>query len=290
MDTDWCLGCDRQTTTDGQAYCSKTCMLVDQSSLARSYPFPSYSRVNFDVPHPPAPRRSSTNQSHRRQQRSRASEPIYNVARFRDEELEAHAEAIVLHNWSGKDREGILRWARAVQPGLEEEVSPAPYMDVQTPAVAELQRVLYRSSPFPLTAQNLAPPCVTVESRHPILLSSLHAHLEDRTAASQSQDDASLLTPATESVAAPSIAEATKPLLGRIVHRMRSWMASPTQVRGSPECIPSPPSEDSAVGHHSDETQRVQGFLYRKSSAVNMPSTPIRRRDFSVESFVSDAA
>jgi len=284
-------------TTDGQAYCSKTCQLIDQSSLARSYPIPSYSRANFDLPVVASPRPASARQSRPRpSRRARTSEPIYNNARFADDELNLDSDPIVLNRWSGKDRAGIVRWARSVHPGLEEEVSSVPSMDHPTPAVVELQRVLARPSPFPLTTQNLAPPCVTVTPRHLLLTkSSLHAHLDDRTSASQTQDDASLLTPATESVVTPSIPDtplpADKPFLGRVVHRVYSWMGgSPPAPLPSSEGNISPAEDDSGLDH-SDDTVLVQTPPHHKfSAAVDMPDTPIRRRALRLESYNLDSA
>jgi len=274
-------------------------MVLDQS-LAHSLPArTAYRRASFDLPtlsSRPAP--SNTPPSHRlHHRRAHPSDPTYNAIRFRDDELlDLHSDAFVPTQYTGKGRQGILLWARSVHPGLEEDLLSSSTLDPSTSIPADLDK-LARPPFFPLTAQNLAPPCVTVNPRHLSLdYPFSRSKVEQRTAPSliQSQDDSSLLTPATESVNTPSVPDASpassypRPILGRFVSKISSWI-SPTRI--PPEGRSSLPSQDEDLVH-SDETLRVHISGYQeKSSAVQIPQSQIRhpRRTSFVDSEVSDS-
>lgn len=283
-------------------YCSKKCMALDQS-LAHSLPARTsyHCHASFDLPvAAPSPRPASVTQSSQRlppiHRRAHPSDPTQCVTRFRDEELQdLHAGAyhVVPSQYLGKDHDGILRWAASVHPGLEEEDDPIPSPSSSIPV--DLDK-LTRPPFFPLTAQNLAPPCVTIDPRH-ISGSILHSfpcsqqqqqqQREPRTAPSliPSQDDASFLTPVSESVNTPSVipdassttsSHAAKPLLRRFVNKISSWMAYPVPVplpnvdAGRKASVPPSPEERLV---YSDETLRP---LPRKNiSVVSIPKSLI---------------
>lgn len=301
MDTDWCLRCGRHTNEGNDVYCSKQCMALDQS-LAHSLPArTSYHRhASFDLPTAAtSPRPASVTQSSQRlpliHRRAHPSDPTQCVARFRDEELQdLHAGAyhVVPSQYLGKDHEGILRWAASVHPGLEEDedddLIPSPSSSIPV----DLDKLI-RPPFLPLTAQNLAPPYVTRHTSGYILHDFPYSqqqqqqHREPRTAPSliPSQDDASFLTPASESVNTPSVipdassttsSHAAKPLLRRFVNKISSWMAYPVPVplpnvdAGRNTSVPPSPEERLV---YSDQTLRT---LPRKDiSAVSIPKSLI---------------
>ena len=264
---------------DIQGYCSKTCMALDRSSVVHALPLHVKShRPNFDLPSVSLSRRTTHNRCHTRREAqactsdSYSKGTAYNSARFRDEELTGlPPRPCATPRYTGRDREGILVWAHAILPGLpgheEECFSPA----TETSSMSDFDRFLARPPPFPLTAQNLAPPCVTISPRHALLnhTSTHHpSNAEDRTAPSLSLDDASLLTPATDSVITPSAPSKpdivsspqpkTNPRLGSLINKVCTWIVSPSRLpRAFIEGNPSPPSHGDivAVAVHSDETE-----------------------------------
>ncbi|KAF8518025.1 hypothetical protein BU17DRAFT_91457 [Hysterangium stoloniferum] len=176
------------------------------------------------------------------------SERFSTPAYFHDEELQdLEADAQLTTQHAHTDREAILLWASAVSPGLD-EVPPSPTLSILMSTGLD-----ERPCPFPLTAQNLAPPCVTVAPRHISLQTTFHSRYED-CAPSLSQDDGSVLTPATDSLIAPSIPDASAPptnaLIHRVVSKVRSWVAFPSHVHKGKRN-----TDDPLV--HSDQTVRV---------------------------------
>ncbi|GJJ11272.1 hypothetical protein Clacol_005504 [Clathrus columnatus] len=272
-------------------YCSKQCRALDQS-LAQSLPTraPYYRRSSFDLPVVIASARpTSTSQpSQKQHRRAHFSDPTYNVTRFRDEELQdLHVGACVPSQYPGKDREGILRWVASIEPGLQEEISSSFVFDPSSSVPSDLDRLTRPL--FPLTAQNLAPPCVTIEPRHTSVFHDFsRSQHERRTAPSliQSQDDASFLTPATESVNTPSVPDASstasshaaRPFLDRFVNKISSWISSPTRIpRPSNEAHTTlSPEEEQLV--HSDDTLRVHVPYQEKTSVVQIPQSLVRHK------------
>lgn len=333
MDTDWCLRCGRHTVSCAQStalltykqldlffsflkfsqiegndvYCSKQCMVLDQS-LAHSLPARTsyHRRASFDLPPIRTSPRTELTTSHLQKplhhRRARPSDPTHNVTRFRDEELQ-DLHAGVYHHIvpsqysSGKDYKSILRWAASVQPGLEEEEEYTPSPASSIPVDIDK---LARPPFFPLTAQNLAPPCVTIDPRHivfhdfpcskPQRQQQQQRH-DRRTAPSliQSQDDASFLTPASESVNTPSVvpdasstasSHVARPLLGRFVNKISSWISTPAQIPrpmidATPHATEPSPGEDLV---HSDETLRVHVPYQEKTSVVPIPKNYTRQK------------
>ena len=294
MDIDWCLTCGRQTVSlhtaprvsdsretcfrfmqneDNKAYCSKTCMTLDRNMVVQSLPvhMEPY-RHSFNVSDTSPSRRTTPNRFQtRRETRARTGDGSskrsrYTNARFNDDELreESRSSTVVASRWSGRDHEGILVWAHSVLPGLDEEcVSPI----LDAPSISDLDGFYSRPPPFPLTTQNLAPPFVTIPSRHALLNhTSSHylSHREDPTAPSTSQDDTSLLSPATDSVitpSAPSRPDAAPspssrvPRLGFLVNAVCSLIASPLRA-------PRVSSEGNPLSSNSVEGQTGQGAGY----------------------------
>ncbi|KAF8582761.1 hypothetical protein K439DRAFT_129315 [Ramaria rubella] len=283
MDTDWCLTCGRRTNGDSEAYCSKACMTLDRNAVVQSLPIHiSSRRACFDIPVVSPPRHTSRTspQTCRVDFRACASDGLSrnsypNKARFRDDELQDPQLSFITTRWAGKDREGILVWAQAVFPGLD-EASASP--TIESSSMPDLDKLLTRSSPFPLTAQNLAPPCVTVAPRHVLLnhtSTHTHSHPEDRTTPSLSQDDTSLLTPATDSVITPSVPDVapSKSRMGGLLNKVCAWIAIPARApRATPEGNPTPPSDGDGLIVHSDETARCASIPHGDKPGAYMDS------------------
>lgn len=210
-------------------------------------------------------------------------------ARFRDDELHDRRSAS-LPKWSGRDREGILVWARAIAPGLDDAYTP-PDVDAASMTDAVLAAFHFTRPPFPLTSQNLAPPSVTVTPHHVLLNhTSLHSpsHHDEPTVPSLSQDDTSLLTPATGSVITPSAPDpnpraSSKPL-GHFIHKFfYSWIAPPSRTpRATPEGLPTFSSADEGS---EDDACHYVASLGRKvtetrSSAIKIADSSVPSRPY----------
>jgi len=251
-------------------------MALDRSSVVHPLPLPLRShRPNLELPSVSHSRRTDHHKCYTRRETpahtsyNNPKGTVQSNARFRDEELiSSPPNLCVASQWTGRDRAGILVWAHSVLPGLpgheEDHVS-----STETSSMSDLDRFLSRRHlSFPLTTQNLAPPCVTTFPRHALLNHTSTHHLsnpEDRTAPSLTLDDASLLTPATDSVITPSgpynldivplPPPKTTPGLGSLINKVCTWIVSPSRVpRASAEGNPSPPSRGDRVAVHSDET------------------------------------
>lgn len=323
MDTDWCLRCARQTVSwhsthladnilnvsfvqsnDTEGYCSKTCMVLDRSSVVHPLPVHGTSqRPKFDLPKIAPPQRTSYTRRHTRREArpctldSFSKGPAHNSARFRDEELiDSRPGVHATSRYTGRDRDGILVWAHAVYPGIPGHEDECDSLLTESSSMSDLDRFLARPTPFPLTAQNLAPPHVTVNSPRHALLNHTSTHyppnLEDRTAPSLSLDSTSLLTPATDSVITPSgpskpdiVSSASpkvNPRLGSLINKVCTWIVSPSRApRASSEGNPSPPSHGDCVAVHSDETTSccyVSGYGDKSSAeAVTFVGPPDTR-------------
>ncbi|KAF8513486.1 hypothetical protein JB92DRAFT_220438 [Gautieria morchelliformis] len=248
METNWCFTCGRQTCDDDKIYCSNTCMIMDRRSMISSLPPNTLIYLpSFEVPEvSPRRRTPRTKPLACIETRSRTSDGFshwapYNVARFRDEELqEAGPSSIVGSRWTGSDRQGIRVWARAVCAGLDED-SVSPVIEHSS-----TDDRLHTRPPFPVTAPNLVPPSVTVVPRHALLLhtSTLPSYPEDPRAPSR-PDGASLATQSviTFSRSRKTASPKAKARLGSLMLKMCSWIVSPprdpptSQERNTPAAI-----------------------------------------------------
>lgn len=272
---------------DNEAYCSKTCMALDCSSVVKSLPIhvTAY-RPSFELPNVSPPRHTPRQRFQRRREaRSHTVDSLSkgtasNKARFHNEELEESRSSslVASSQWTGRDSRGILLWTHSVCPGLDEECASP----IDTASMSDLDKFLLRPPPFPLTVQNLAPPFVTIPPRHALLnhTSSHYPSLpEDPTAPSTSHDDTSLLTPATDSVITPSGLPQTEhmpspcpPRLSALINTVCSWIVGPSRVlRASPHGSPHSLSADNCPAVHSNETASCYASPYSDKFVAEAP-------------------
>jgi hypothetical protein len=243
-------------------------MILDKHPILYSMPIHiTLHRPRFEVPStPPARRPTLTSLDTHRQARAPTSNGVsgwaaYNTARFADEELqESQSSTFVASRWTGKDRQGILGWARGVWPGLEADCAP-PAIEASS---TDPDRRLTRPHPFPVTPPNVAPPCVTMVPRHALLChTSMHCrpHPVHPTSPSPMQDDNPFLTPV-DSVITPSRPRKTespksKLGVGSLLSKVYSWIASPPRdLHTCPDVDPTPPSAGDCVAAHPDDAPR----------------------------------